>query len=108
MLFQYVILSWFCLLIQSGINFVDILVYSMYIFRKSEQAKSTYDAVEKDAAHVNIFFGQNHCMGECKTIRAAKNTSSVQSTNATNPKMTGQIPEVCSRQRETKNDLILA
>lgn len=24
--------------------------------------KLTYDAVEKDVAHVNIFFGQNHCM----------------------------------------------
>ena len=28
------------------------------------QGKSEYDALEKDLSHVNIFFGNDHCMGE--------------------------------------------
>ena len=28
------------------------------------QGNSEYDALEKDLSHVNIFFGNDHCMGE--------------------------------------------
>ena len=43
----------------------------MHLLWNSDQAKSNYDAVEKDIAHVNIFFEENHCMGELE-IRAAE------------------------------------
>ena len=49
------------------------------IFWKFNQEQSTYDAVDKDFAHVNIFFGQNHCMGEFETIKATEKNSPVQS-----------------------------
>ena len=35
-----------------------------YSHLQNIQDKTTYDALEKDIAHVNIFFGQSHCMGE--------------------------------------------
>ena len=56
-----------------GLNPLIMYMCTQYVFWICEQEKSTYDAVKKDVAHVNIFFEENHCMGEL-AIRAAEYT----------------------------------
>ena len=52
----------------SAQKFIDLSLKAnrttKYSYSQNIQDKTTYDTLEKDIAHVNIFFGQSHCMGK--------------------------------------------
>ena len=57
--------DFYCKLTSIYNHWTNFILWFSWYFAHED---STYDALEKDIAHVNIFFGQSHCLGETKNV----------------------------------------